>query len=74
MREVVDAAKKLSRDEADPLVKKLISLYKDGQPEMKFGKRFNEVYDLENLESTQDWLSTYEQVYEELLDMGVPLV
>ena len=73
MREVVDAAKKLSRDEADPLVKKLISLYKDGQPEMKFGKRFDEVYDLESLEPLPIWLEVYEQVYEEIRDMGVPV-
>jgi hypothetical protein len=73
MTEVAHAAEKMSREDADPLVKDLINLYKDGQREMKFGKRFDEVYDLETLEPTQEWLSTYEQVYEELMDMGLPL-
>ena len=73
MTEITHAAEKLSRKDAEPLVKKLINKYKDGQQEMKFGKRFDEVYDLETLEPTQEWLSTYEQVYEEMIDMGLPL-
>jgi methylamine--corrinoid protein Co-methyltransferase len=73
MTEITHAAEKLSRKDAEPLVKKLIKKYKDGQQEMKFGKRFDEVYDLETLEPTLVWLSTYEQVYEEMIDMGLPL-
>lgn len=73
MTEVTHAAEKMSREDADPLVKNLINLYKDGQAEMKFGKRFDEVYDLETLEPTQEWLNTYESVSEELSKLGVPL-
>jgi hypothetical protein len=40
---------------------------------MKFGKRFDLVYDLEPLEPTQTWLNTYERVSEELFNLGVPL-
>ena len=40
---------------------------------MKSGKRFDEVYDLETLEPTQDRLATYESVYEELSNMGILL-
>jgi methylamine--corrinoid protein Co-methyltransferase len=73
MRKVAHAAAKMSREEADPLVKKLINLYKDGQQEMKFGKRFDEVYDLETLEPTREWYSIYEQVYAELVGLRIPL-
>lgn len=73
MSQVAHAAQKLSREEADPLVKKLIALYKDGQQEMKFGKRFDQVYDVDTLEPTQVWLNTYERVSEELVNLGLPL-
>ena len=56
-----------------PLIKKLISLYKDGQQDQKIGKRFDEVYDLDTLEPPKEWLATYQSVYEEISDMGVPL-
>jgi len=73
MREVAHAAQKLSREEAHPLVKKLIALFKDGQQEMKIGQRFDEVYDVETLEPTQDWQDVYDSVSEELSDLGLAL-
>ena len=73
MREVAHAAQKLSREEAHPLVKKLIALFKDGQQEMKIGQRFEEVYDVETLEPTQDWQDVYDSVSEELSDLGLAL-
>ena len=73
MTDVAHAAEKLTRKATDPLVKKLIDLYKDGQPEMKFGQRFNEIYDLETLEPTSAWMETYHSVYQELQAMGIPL-
>lgn len=73
MTAVAHAAEKLARQQADPLVKKLISLYKDGQKEMKFGKRFDEVYDLETLEPPPSWLGVYQSLYQELRELGIPL-
>lgn len=73
MTEVAHAAEKMSREDADPLVKDLINLYKDGQREMKFGKRFDEVYDMETLEPSQEWQNTYDRAYEEVSKLGVPL-
>jgi len=71
--EVTHSAEMLARSEADPLVKNSISLYKEGQQELKIGKRFDEVYDVDTLEPTKEWLATYQSVYEEISDMGVPL-
>jgi methylamine--corrinoid protein Co-methyltransferase len=68
---VARAAEKMTRQEADPLVKQLIGLYKDGQKENKIGKPFPEVYDLDTLEPTPEWMAVYEQVINELGDMGL---
>ena len=73
MAQVAHAAEKLTRKEADPFVKKLIAKYKDGQKELKYGKPFNEVYDLEKLEPTAEWQGVYEEVIKEIKAMGVPL-
>ncbi len=70
---VARAAEKMTRQEADPLVKKLIALYKDGQKENKIGQPFNEVYNLETLEPTLAWQSTYEEVIKDMEDLGLSL-
>ena len=73
MAEVAHAAEKLTRQEADPLVKKLIARYKDGQGEMKIGRPFDQVYDLETLEPTPAWFGVYEKVRVEMEEMGLPM-
>jgi methylamine--corrinoid protein Co-methyltransferase len=70
---VARAAEKMTRQDADPIVKKLIKLYKDGQKENKIGKPFNEVYNLETLEPTPAWQKVYEEVSDELKELGLSL-
>ncbi|NQS91057.1 MAG: monomethylamine:corrinoid methyltransferase, partial [Chloroflexi bacterium] len=70
---MVRAAEKMTRKEADPIVKKLIALYKDGQKENKIGKPFTEVYDLETLEPTPEWQNTFDEVVTELSEFGLTL-
>jgi methylamine--corrinoid protein Co-methyltransferase len=70
---VVRAAEKMTRKEADPIVKKLIALYKDGQKDQKIGKPFNEVYDLESLEPKPEWQSVFDEVVEELENLGLKI-
>lgn len=55
----------MTRKEADPIVKKLVNKYKSIQGERLIGKPFTEVYDLESLQPTPDWLDLYESVCEE---------
>jgi hypothetical protein len=74
MTQVAHAAQKLTRKDADPLVKKLIAKYKDGQKENKIGSPFNEVYDLETLEPAPAWQNVYEEVCGEMLELGLDLV
>jgi methylamine--corrinoid protein Co-methyltransferase len=67
------AAEKMTRKEADPIVKKLIALYKDEQKENKIGKAFPEVYDMESLEPTPEWQSVFDEVVEELDTLGLKI-
>ncbi len=73
MAQVAHAAEKISRREADPIVRKLMDLYRSGQKEMRIGKPFNEVYDLDTLEPTPEWMALYEQACQEMSDLGLPL-
>jgi methylamine--corrinoid protein Co-methyltransferase len=73
MAQVAHAGEKLRRRDADAFVKRLIAKYKDRQGEIRVGRPFNEVYDLDTLKPTAEWQATYEQVCEELAAMGIPL-
>ena len=73
MAQVAHASEQLSREEANPIVKELMVKYQSGQKEMKIGKPFEEVYDLDALEPTAEWFALYEQAISELIEMGVPI-
>ena len=59
---VVHAAEGLSRQEADPLVRKLVDKFKDNQKGVPIGKPFNEVYDVESVQPKTEWQQIYEEV------------
>jgi hypothetical protein len=58
---------------ADSLVMKLIIKYKDGQKEMKIGKKFDEAYHLDSIEPTLEWQGIYEEIITELEELGPAL-
>jgi methylamine---corrinoid protein Co-methyltransferase len=60
MAEITHAAEKITRQEADEVVKHLVPKYKDGLKEIQPGKSFVDCYDQESLKPTQEWLSMYE--------------
>lgn len=66
MAQVAHAAEKLTRRDADPLVKGLTGKYKDSQHEMRFGKPFEEIYDPQTVQPTAEWRHMVEEVCEEL--------
>lgn len=70
---VARAAEKMTREEADPIVKKLIALYKPGQQENKIGRPFNEVYDIETLEPTREWQGVFDEAIVELDSLGLKI-
>jgi methylamine--corrinoid protein Co-methyltransferase len=60
--QVTRAAEGLSRQEADPLVRKLVEKFKDNQKGMPIGKPFDEVYDVESVKPKPEWQHIYEEV------------
>lgn len=71
--EVTRAVRGMSRAEADEIVKQIIPLYVDELDKEPFGKPFEEVYDIDNVEPTPEWQGMYDEVRQELIDLGLPL-
>jgi methylamine--corrinoid protein Co-methyltransferase len=71
--EVAHAVGGMSREHANALVRRLLAIY---EPELKtnpIGKPFEEVYDVDNVVPTPEWQGLYDEVYQHLLTLGVPL-
>lgn len=71
--EVLKAAAKLDRGQAEEIVQSALSKYQDDLDQRPFGKPFPEVYDLKTVQPTKEWLSMYSEVKEEALSWGLPL-
>jgi methylamine--corrinoid protein Co-methyltransferase len=71
--EVCHAAAGMSRDKANEIVKQLLPLFYDDLASEPIGQPFQEVYNLDTLQPTPEWLGIYEEVKAELVGMGVPL-
>lgn len=63
----------LTREHANELAAQLVPLYQAELKKRPVGKPFEEVYDIENVEPTPEWQSTYDEVKDELIKMGMPL-
>ena len=73
MAEVAHAAAGISRKEANQLVSRMVEKYAPVIDKRPIGKPFQEVYDVKTLKPQDDWLAVYENVKEELLDLGLLL-
>ena len=71
--EVARSAAGMSREQADEIVKKLLVLYEEELPKKPIGKPFQEVYDLQSLQPTSEWMEIYQEVKDELTAMGIAL-
>jgi len=71
--EVMRAAVGMSREEANQHVAKLYSLYGPELEKKPIGKPFEEVYDVVNVVPTAEWQGMYDEVRQELVDMGLSL-
>jgi methylamine--corrinoid protein Co-methyltransferase len=70
--EVGHAAAGMSREQASLLMQRIVPEYVDLlQTDMR-GKRFDDVYDLDTLQPTAEWLGIYDQTVEEITGLGVP--
>jgi methylamine--corrinoid protein Co-methyltransferase len=70
--EVAHAVRGMSRQQANELVRRLLAIYEPDLKNNPIGKPFEEVYDVENVKPTAEWLGMYEEVCEDLIKMGVP--
>jgi len=52
-------------------VKEILTQYEAQMSEAPIGKRFDECYDLEKLQPTQEYLDLYERVKEKLSGFGL---
>ena len=69
--EVARAAAGISRQEADGLVRQLVTLYKPELDKRPVGLSFPEVYNVTTVRPLPAWLDVYEQVKAELRQMGL---
>lgn len=67
------AKQKMTREEANEIVLKLLDKYEHvfRMENGNCGKPFNEAYDMETITPLPEWLSMYEEVREELTEMGI---
>jgi methylamine--corrinoid protein Co-methyltransferase len=66
MADITHAAEKLTRLEADGVVKKLVKKYEERHKTIQKGKSFTECYDLETLTPTPEWNQMYQEAISEI--------
>jgi methylamine--corrinoid protein Co-methyltransferase len=71
--EVAHAVSGMCREQANELVQRLLKLYEPDLQTNPIGRPFEEVYDIDNVEPTPEWQGMYDDVSNELVQMGVPL-
>lgn len=64
--ELIHAVEGMTRKDADPIVRSLVSKFEHIQGEGLIGQPFTEVYDLESLKPKPEWLAVYESVVDEM--------
>lgn len=69
--ELLSAACKLNRDQAEKIVQKAYAKYEADLTKQPYGKHFKEVYDLKTIQPTDEWLKMYEEVKNEVAGWGL---
>ena len=65
------ARQKISREQADDIVKQILAQYEDQIDDAPLGKRFTECYDLETLQPTREYCDLYEKCKAILTGFGM---
>ena len=71
--EVLKKSAGMTRKQVNEIVKVLLPKYENMLGDPPTGKSFQDCYDLQKLEPTQEWLDIYLKVKKELIELGVPL-
>jgi methylamine--corrinoid protein Co-methyltransferase len=69
--ELLTAASKLNRSQAEEIVQKAYSKYEEDLTQKPYGKHFKDVYDLKTIRPTAEWQKMYEEVKEESTKWGL---
>ncbi len=70
--EMVKAASRLNREQANELVIKLLEMYEARIPDAPEGDRYQECYDVTTGKPGEDYLRLYDEVKSELSGIGIP--
>ena len=71
--EVSHAVLGMTREQGEQIVQALYKRYEATLDDQDVGKPFEDVYDITTIRPTLEWQEIYDQVFEELIDLGVPL-
>lgn len=74
MANVTHAVEKLSRSEADGILRQLVKNYEEKQKTIQKGKEFSDCYDVETVTPTDEWLGMYINAINSLnqeFDLGI---
>ncbi|MCL4458936.1 MAG: monomethylamine:corrinoid methyltransferase [Chloroflexi bacterium] len=72
--EVGHAIAGMSREQVNEIVKRTVPKYINDLPQEPKGKVFPEVYDMRTMRPNSEWQGLYEEVKEEMVALGIPLV
>jgi methylamine--corrinoid protein Co-methyltransferase len=65
------ARQKVTREQVNEVVKRILSEYEDQFGDPPLGKRFDECYDLDTLQPTQEYLDLYDRIKKKLTGFGL---
>ncbi len=71
--EVAHAVSGMTHEEANEIVMRLLNIYSADLKTNPIGRPFEEVYDIELVKPTPEWQGMYDEICEELVQMGVQL-
>jgi methylamine--corrinoid protein Co-methyltransferase len=63
----------MSRDEANGYVLEFLRHYEESHKDPPPGKSFSQIYKLDPLEPTEEWLNLYNKVSDEIVDIGLDI-
>ena len=69
--EIAYATLGMKRDTANEIVKKLLSTYESKIPDAPVGKRFQECFNIDTLEPTNEYVELYEKMKDEMTQYGL---
>ena len=60
-------------DDANDIVKKILTKYENRFQNRPLGKTFQDCYDLRSIEPKPEWIDLYTRICKELVDLGIPI-